>query len=126
MGLCADCNNKIFTSEGIFCTAGCGFSSNKLACKCFKPDSIMYGNAIEANIPEEDQVQKKPDFLAKCMNISMVSLTKSHIEGIAELICDKYCKFTELIKNEDILHRICEGCPLNELMTYIQGGSKDD
>ena len=81
---------------------------------------------IRANIPEEDQVQKKPDFLAKCMNISMVSLTKSHVEGIAELICDKYCKFTELIKNEDILHRICEGCPLNELMTYIQGGSKDD
>ena len=81
---------------------------------------------LRANIPEEDQVQKKPDFLAKCMNIPMVSFAKCEVEGVAELICDHYCKFPELIKKEDILHRICEGCPLNALMTHIQGGSKDD
>ena len=76
--------------------------------------------------PEVDQVQKKPDFLAKCMNIPMVSFAKGEVEGVAELICDHYCKFPELIKKDDILHRICEGCPLNALMTHIQGGSKDD
>lgn len=84
-----------------------------------KPPSLD----IRANIPEEDQVKPKPDFLAKCMNIPMVSFAKSEVEGVAELICDHYCKFPELIKKEDILHRICEGCPLNALMTHIGGSN---
>ena len=62
---------------------------------------------IRANIPEEDQVQKK--------------VADDPIDRAAEQICDDYCKFRELIKNEDILHNICEGCPLNILMT---GGFK--
>ena len=64
-----------------------------------------------ANIPEEDQVKKK--------------VADDPIDRAAEQICDDYCKFSELIKNLDILHNICEGCPLNILMTKIQGGSKD-
>lgn len=99
------------------CELGHIFERFETNCPDFKPIDIR------ANIPEEDQVQKKPDFLAKCMNIPMVSFAKSEVEGVAELICDHYCKFPELIKKEDILHRICEGCPLNALMTYIQGGS---
>ena len=94
--------------------------------KLQKEVDLLNRDILRANIPEEDQVQKKPDFLAKCMNIQMVSFAKSEVEGVAELICDHYCKFPELIKKEDILRRICEGCPLNTLMTHIQGGSKDD
>lgn len=60
--------------------------------------------------PEVDQVKRKDD-----------SIDQDPIDRAAEQICDDYCKFSELIKNSDILHRICEECPLNILMT---GGFK--
>ena len=118
---CRNCVYKSMSPDGPYCRRGHKYHDFTLCSEWKghpKPDLD-----IRANIPEEDQVQKKPDFLAKCMNIPMVSFAKSEVEGVAELVCYQYCKFPELIKKEDILHRICEGCPLNALMTHIQGGS---
>ena len=86
------------------CELGHNFERFETNCPDFKPIDIR------ANISEEDQVQRKND-----------PIDQDPIDRAAEQICDDYCKFPELIKNLDILHRICEECPLNILMT---GGFK--
>ena len=39
--------------------------------------------------------------------------------------CDEYCHFSKLIKGEAI-EKVCEGCPMNRIVRYIEGvGSRD-
>lgn len=37
-------------------------------------------------------------------------------EEIAEQICDGYCRYSNEIIHQEELDRICEKCPLNELI----------
>ena len=104
---CSDCPMCHYNNYKS-CELGHNFERFETNCPDFKPIDLR------ANIPEEDQIQKK----------EIKQAAEFWTDRAAEQICDNYCKFPELIKNEDILHKICEGCPLNILMT-IQGGSKN-
>lgn len=104
---CSDCPMCRYNNYKS-CELGRNFERFETNCPDYKPIDIL------ANIPEEDQVQKK---------VADDPIDTIRFDSVAEQICDYYCKFPELIKKEDILHRICEGCPLNALMTHIQGGS---
>lgn len=46
------------------------------------------------------------------------------IKEIVEKMCDKYCKYPELIDEMEILVNICDHCPLNDLedkYEYLEG-----
>ena len=42
------------------------------------------------------------------------------IEKLLPRLCDEYCRFPKLVKNQYALDQICEGCPTQEIERYIQ------
>lgn len=100
---CQNCVYKSMSPDGPYCRRGHKYHDFTL-CSEWKEHPKPHLD-IQANIPEEDQIKRKDD-----------PIDQDPIDRAAEQICDDYCKFPELIKNLDILHRICEECPLNILM----------
>ena len=41
------------------------------------------------------------------------------IEKLLPRICDEYCRFPKLIKNQNALDQICESCPTQVIEKYI-------
>lgn len=47
------------------------------------------------------------------------------IREIVEKMCDKYCKYPELIKEDEILVNICDQCPMENLLDEYEEGEDE-
>ena len=51
---------------------------------------------------------------------------KRSAESLAGEICDRYCKFPFICRNQENLDSVCEACPLNELIKIAEGKNKNE
>ena len=40
--------------------------------------------------------------------------------------CDDYCHFPKLIKDDNALTQVCNGCPMNRVVRYLEGVNSNE